>query len=201
MTAKDFFKYCRIAYIAGKREDEEVNERLSGREMYKRYADGRHEGLLDIDENSAQEFADWIDGKHPKRNVGGHPWEIKRGGNTTHINLAVYRPQYREGGFKIELRGAAIGRLVETIRMFLALNAASLPISIDDPEGVRKRILAQDNVGLVPHHHSLHGANQHFEKEQCVYDVLHYKHLGRYKRRILPFIAWEPLPILKPKEL
>jgi hypothetical protein len=41
--------------------------------MYERYADGRHEGLLDIDGDSAQAFADWIDGTHPKRGCGGHP--------------------------------------------------------------------------------------------------------------------------------
>jgi hypothetical protein len=46
--------------------------------MYRLYADGRHEGLLDIDEDAKQEFSDWIDGKHPKRTSGGHPWEIKR---------------------------------------------------------------------------------------------------------------------------
>jgi hypothetical protein len=29
--------------------------------------DGRHEGLLDIAPDSPQEFADWLDGVHPKR--------------------------------------------------------------------------------------------------------------------------------------
>jgi hypothetical protein len=151
MTASDYFQYCRIAYIAGKRKEETVDESSSGRrkeetvdesssgrEMYSRYADGRHEGLLDIDPASEQEFADWIDGKHPKRGGGGHPWEIKRGGNTTHIDLTVSRPfSYRKEGFKVELRGKSIGRMVETMRMFLAIHEAKLPISIADPEGVR----------------------------------------------------------------
>jgi len=56
MTAADYFQYCKIAYIAGKRKEETVDESLSGREMYSRYADGRHEGLLDIDPASEQEF-------------------------------------------------------------------------------------------------------------------------------------------------
>jgi hypothetical protein len=202
MTAKDYFDYCKIAYIAGKRKGEQIDERLTGREMYKRYADGRHEGLLDIDEVSAEEFAAWIDGKHPKRHPGGHPWEIKRGGNTTHIDLSVYRPLYgTSSGYKVELRGESIGRLAETIRMFLAIHDASLPITISHPEGIRKRILAEDNVGIVPCYESLHRANQHFGEDQHVFDTLHYDDLGRYKRRITPFITWEPLPILKPKEL
>ena len=86
--------------------------------------------------------------------------------------------------------------LVETIRMFLAIHEAKLPISIANPEGVRKRLLAQDNIGIVPCYASLHRANQHSGKEQDVFDVMHYDELGRFKRRITPFISWEPLPIL-----
>jgi hypothetical protein len=32
-----------------------------------------------------------------------------------------------------------------------------------------------------------------------VFDVMYFGDLGRYKRRITPFITWEPLPILKPR--
>jgi hypothetical protein len=201
MAAKDFFEYCRIAYIAGKRKEDQLDERLSGRKMYERHADGRHEGLLDIDENSNEEFAAWIDGKHPKKTTGGHPWEIKRGGNTTHIDLGVSRPPYAQKGFRVELRGASIGRLAETIRMFLAIHDAHLPISIADPEAIRRRLLAQDNIGILPTYDTLHRGNQQFREDQHVYDVLHYSDLGRHKRRIAPFIAWEPLPVFKPRDL
>jgi hypothetical protein len=202
MTANNYFQYCRIAYLAGKRNDDAVDPSLSGREMYSRYADGRHEGLLDIDPASEQEFAEWIDGTHPKRGQGGHPWEIKRGGNTTHIDLSVSRPSlYRKEGFKIELRGESMGRMVETMRMFLAIHEAGLPISIANPEGVRKRLLAQDNIGIIPSYDPLHRANQHFGRDEDVFDVMHYDDLGRFKRRITPFITWEPLPIFKPRDL
>ena len=201
MTAAAYFQYCRIAYIAGKRKGELVDESLSGREMYSRYADGRHEGLPDIDPDSEQEFADWLDGTHPKRGVGGHPWEIKRGGNTTHIDLTISRPSlYRQEGFKVELRGESIGRMVETMRMFLAIHEAKLPISIANPEGVRKRLLAQDNIGIIPSYTLLHRANQHFGQDEDVFDVMYYDNLGRFKRRITPFVTWEPLPILKPRD-
>jgi hypothetical protein len=201
MTAADYFQYCRIAYTAGKRKGGAVDESLSGWEMYSRYADGRHEGLLDLDPDSEQEFADWIDGKHPKRGSGGHPWEIKRGGNTTHIDLTVSRPSfYRSKGFKIELRGESISRMVETMHMFLAIHKAKLPISISNPEGIRKRLLALDNIGIIPSYSSLHRASQHFGQEKDVFDVMHYDDLGRFKRRITPFITWDPLPILKPRD-
>lgn len=199
-TASEYFRYCRIAYIVSKRDDEYVNENMSGQEMYARFADGRHEGLLEINTDSAEEFADWIDGKHPKRTIGGHPWEIKRGGNTTHIDLTVSRPPYRKEGFKVELRAEATGRLAETVRMFMAICEAGLPISISHPEAVRKRLLAQDTIGIVPSYASLHRSNQRFSTSDDVFDVMHYDDLGRYKRRITPFITWEPLPILQPKD-
>ena len=190
MTADHFFDYCKIAYIAGQRKDDPIDKSLSGREMYESYADGRDEGLLEITGNSPQEFSDWLDGKHPKKTTGGHPWEIKRGGNTTHIDLYVSRPQYsRKEGFQLILSGPALGRLKETICMFLAIYDAGLPITIVDPEGIRQRLLAQDNIGIIPCYDSLHRANQQFREDQAVFDVLHFDDLGRYKSRIKPFIS------------
>jgi hypothetical protein len=88
----------------------------------------------------------------------------------------------------------------ETIRMFLAIQAAGLPISIANPEGVRMRLLAQDTIGIVPAYPTLHRAHQRAWAAENVFDVLHYADFGRLKRRITPFITWEPLPILRPVE-
>ncbi|MBC8016890.1 MAG: hypothetical protein H7X83_00015 [Verrucomicrobia bacterium] len=84
--------------------------------------------------------------------------------------------------------------------MVLALHKTGLPVSVAHPEAIRKRLLPQDNIKIVPSYASLHRANQHLGTFDDVFDVLHYDDLGRYKRRITPFIAWEPLPILKPKD-
>jgi len=92
-------------------------------------------------------------------------------------------------------------RMVETMRMFLAIHETGLPISIANPEGVRKRLLAQNNIGIIPSYDPLHRANQHFSKDKDVLDVMHYDDLGRLKRRITPFITCEPLPLFKPRDL
>ncbi len=199
MTANDYFDYCKIAYIAAQEKEGYVDKNLSGRQMYECYADGRDNGLLDIAGDSKKEFADWIDGKHPKKTSGGHPWEIKRGGNTTHIDLYVTRPRFRhEENFIVSLNGPSIGRLKETLDMFLALHEAEFPITIANAKGIYKRLLALDNIGIIPCFDSLHRANQRFHEHENVFDVLHYDDLGKYKRRIKPFITWEPMPILKP---
>jgi hypothetical protein len=199
MNAGDFFRYCRIAYLAGRRPDDAVDERLTGRELYRRYADGRHEGLLDIDEDAPEEFAAWIDGTHPKKTVGGHPWEIKRGGNTTHIDLCVLRPRYKKEGYQLMLQAPALTRLAEAVRMVLAIHDEGLPITIEDAGGIRKRLLGQDNIGIIPKYGFLHRSNQQFDKYRDVYDMMYYSDLGRYKRRLTPFITWEPLPLLVPR--
>ena len=203
MTARTYFEYCKIAYIAAKRKEDRVDESLSGLEMYKRYADGRHEGLLDIEIDSEEEFAAWVDHTHPKRSSGGHPWEIKRGGNTTHIDLYVTRPKMYEhfperGGFVVTVSAPAIGRLAEAIRMVLAFYEAGMPINIGDSDGIVRRLLAQDNIGIIPIHSSLHRANQSYPADQDVNDVMHYDDLGKTKRKIKPFITWKPLPMLVP---
>jgi len=70
--------------------------------------------------------------------------------------------------------------------MLHAIHEAGLPIMIYNPEGVRSRLLEQDNIGIIAEHDTLHRGWQRYPKEQNVFDVL-------------PFITWEPLPILKPK--
>lgn len=214
MTANKFFEYCRIAYLAAEEKDDHLNRSLSGRQMYDRYSDGRYGALLDIDPNSTEEFMKWLDGKVPCDKHGGdHPWEIKRGGNTTHIDLYVHR--VREYGWyaneeerkkaecsskvMVGLRGHHIGRIVETIKMFLALNDAGLSIWIDDAESVRNRILALDNIGIIPDSSSLHRGWQEYPRDFKIADVMHFAEFGRMRRFALPYVSWKPLPVLMPK--
>ncbi len=196
MTAEKYFEYCKIAYLA---VEKEVDANLSGKEMYRIYADGRNEGLLDIDPNSAEEFADWIDHKHPKRERGGHPWEIVRGGSYTHIGMRVQRPSYREEGFVVELYGHSSLKLPDTIKMFLAIHNAGFPIYIVEPQNIRKRLLGQDKVGIVPNYETLTRAEQHFDSEDVI-EVMYYGDLRKHKKQLRSVIQWEVLPILKVRD-
>ena len=213
MTANKFFEYCRIAYIASEEKDDHLDKSLSGREMYDRYSDGRYGALLDIDPDSPEQFLAWLDGKVPcDRHGGDHPWEIKRGGNTTHIDLYVHRPEryswYRKDEMsdeklsrtvKVGLRGHHIGRIVETVKMFLAIKKAGLPIWISDAESVRNRILGLDWIGLMPESETLHRGWQDFPGDFHVADVMHFSCFGRNRRYALPFVSWKPLPVILPR--
>jgi len=212
MTANMFFEYCRIAYIASEEKDDHLDKSLSGREMYDKYSDGRYGALLDIDPDSPDEFLAWLDGKVPCDKHGGdHPWEIKRGGNTTHIDLYVHRPShydwYTDGEkkekmsrtVKVGLRGHHIGRIVETVKMFLAIKKAGLPIWMSDAQSVRDRILGLDWIGIIPESDSLHRGWQEFPGDFHVADVMHFSRFGRHRRYVLPFVSWKPLPVILPR--
>ena len=90
-TANDFFKACAIGYKACGYD----TESKSPSELYLKYADGRDEGLTGlgsglnagegIDFDSPEEWDKWYFGNHG----GGHPWEVVRGGNSTHLDLYV----------------------------------------------------------------------------------------------------------------
>lgn len=193
MTANDFFEYCKIAYMAvgkAKKTDKAV-------ELYKRFADGRDEGLLEIDADSEKEFADWMDKTHPKRNMGGHPWEILRGGNTSNIQLRVSRPNsFLNKDFKIEVYPTGISRLAEAIKIFLAIYKAGKSINIPESKTIREQLLLLDNIGIMPDHDSLHRANQTFEAWANVEVVIHLSEIKKHLGKIRPFIVWEPLPVM-----
>ena len=192
MTANDYLEYCKIAYVALDQKDKDT----AAIDLYKRYADGRHDGLLDMDLYSAEEFKKWL----LEKAGGGHPFEIKRGGNSTHIDLYVHFKDFCfENGFSLTVEGRSLSRMAEVVSMTIALFEADAPINIENPENILKRILAQDRIGIVPaYYKSLHRLNQRF-KEDDVFEVMYLSDLGRQKRNLLPFICFEPLPLLRPK--
>jgi hypothetical protein len=198
LTANKFFEYCKVAYLNSNLKLDAEMKALSGKELYKIFADGRHEGLLDIKQNSVSEFKQWMDGKHPKRQTGGHPWEILRGGNTTNITLYVSKKDYgKENTYIVTLKGNAISRLAETLKIYLGLYNAKLPVAIDEPKEIRNRLLGQDNIGIVPEFQSLHRANQTFDRED-VHDAIHLYYFKNYQKQIISLASWEQLPCLMP---
>ena len=171
-TANDFFRACELGYKAlGYNCDS-----LSAAELYHKYADGRDEGLTGtgygLDKGPGIDFDDpaawdqWYFG----RRSGGHPWEIIRGGNSTHVDLFVchdadslgYRfrlgeisqQEYDElmanAGYYFCIRGKH--RPLESVTFYTVLAAAGLPVIIYDAEEILARFDGTDYVGIVPHH-------------------------------------------------
>ncbi len=193
-TLRTYLDYCKVAYLSNfAKTQSHVKKQMSGLEMYKAMADGRHEGLIDISMDSSEELAAW----YRSGRGGGHPWEICRGGNATHIDLGVL---HENGKWFVFLNGNSTGRMVETARMALAFYKRKMPFRWVGFNDVRLKMEGRDNIGIIPERYSLHRANQLFENNDRVFDCLHYDDLGAAKKSARGFITFLPIEPLYPKE-
>ncbi len=143
MTANDFYRFCALGYAANNYDGQE----LTPKEQYYKHADRRDEGLKDIDPDSPEAFADWL----INREQGGHPWEVCRGGNSTHVSLYVLTNTATGGGYRLALAAKSYGRCIEGIKFFLALRHAGLPVIIYGAQFLKERLLGRERVGIVPY--------------------------------------------------
>lgn len=207
MTAGRFFDYCRVAYGANPKSFERYTEpfdtNASGVELYSRYADGRDDGLRKITPDSPAAFHTW----YRSARLGGHPWEIYRGGNSTHIDLAVLKESERGEGstWRVLLSAFSTSRLVETCRIALAFEDAGLPFTLEHRESYLRRLRGTDMVGLVPDEMDLRYGHHHFPKEFGVADSIRFQWFRdeetgkqlRPWREIIAAATWLPIPELR----
>ncbi len=201
MTARKYFDYCRVAYLAnGRKSHPELDLGQSGFALYDRWADHRDGGLKKIDPDSAEDFERWY---NDKERMGCHPWEIYRGGNSTHIDMAVVQDD-SDKKWKVLLSAFSSTRLAETCRIALALHEAKLPFELGDAKSYLLRLTGNDWVGILPRHHGIAYGWHDFPKEWHVADCIHFSWFKddsgksiRPLRTIRGLVTWFPLPILK----
>ena len=173
-TANDFFRACALGYKALGYDCED----RSPSELHRKYADGRDEGLTGacyglnegpgIDFDNPVAWNQWYFGARS----GGHPWEIVRGGNSTHVDLVVrhderdlewmlpagkisqeeYERRKANAGFYFLISGKH--RPLESVTFYTTLSAAGLPVILNDAEEIMARFDGSDYVGIVPRHDS-----------------------------------------------
>lgn len=173
MTANDFFKACAVGYNACGYEGTE----LTPVRQYLMHADGRDEGLTGtghgLNEGPGIDFDDskaWDDWYFDRNRCGGHPWEVCRGGNSTHIDLYVRHDEHRlgylfrsgqiseneynerkeEAGYYFSVRGKSWSRSVEAVNFFVAIREKGYPVVLEDAEGIMARFDGTDLIGIVP---------------------------------------------------
>lgn len=139
MTANDYYYWCSLGYKANNYSGTE----LSPKEQYYLHADGRDDGLGDIDPDDPNAFFEWY---HDNTHCGGHPWEVCRGGNSTNISLY---PRY-DNGWYLCIAGDAWTRTIESIKFYMALLEAQLPVYMYNGSILAKRVLETEKIGIVP---------------------------------------------------
>ncbi len=199
MTANLYFKYCKLAYDAVlDLQDRDRNygslKNATGGEQYKSLADGRYGRLFEIAPDSGTEFRGWYHDPGPS---GDHPWEILRGGNTTHIDLGVrevdsYVDGKIEKRWRVFLKAQSLGRMLESCRIALAIYRAGLPFEWLSQESVKLRLQGDDHIGIMPEHYPLHRGWQSFPGHLKVYDVLHLSDFEGTRAKARRLVQWLP---------
>ena len=183
MTANDFFRFCAMGYAANNYDGCDKTPK----EQYYLHADGRDDGLSKIDADSEEAFDDWLH----NRERGGHPWEICRGGNSTHISLA---PIQDEKGFHLSLNGDAWTRTIETVKFYLALIRADIPVRVGNAHHLAERLAETELIGIVPEGVFPAYCGSYFPDE----DIIDYMNLPfEDTEKFLPFCHWQPIERIK----
>ncbi len=181
LALSDYLRFCSICY----RGAGYGLHNLSPPEQYRSKADGRDEGLLAIDPASPRALAQWMDTRHGS----GHPWEIARGGNFTHISLYL---QKDDDGYRLTLEGSALTRAAETIRMALALAAEGVPFRLADVDLHVRRVQGLDWIGIVPRYYlGAHDYSDLFPGGEPVHDAVDHTLLDEYPA-LREHVIWYP---------
>ncbi len=190
MTAGLFLRVCEIFYDANNYFKEKASE-MSPLEKYLSMADGRDGGLRSIETGSAEAFHEWFTSG---RYAGGHPWEICRGGNSTHISLYVSK---HENKWVFRLAGSSIVRVEETVRMAVALHENDIPFELTDDEEIVRMVTGTDNIGIVPENVTPRYCHSLFPKEDRIIDFMNLGWEKEFVPRIIEKAFWYPLEEIK----
>lgn len=183
MTANQFYDVCSLGY----RENEYECNDLNNKELYYRFADSRDAGLITIDGDSATEFDTWYMNLRLGR-TSGHPWEVCRGGNSTHIDLYVNKT--KENTWNFIVCGKSIGRYIEAIKFYIAIYRKGYPVTINDKEELLARIDETEKIGIVPTGVFPRYCEGYFPEETVIdFMNLPYEH----KDEIIAKTNWHPI--------
>ena len=179
MTVDLFFECCSLGY----RINGYDIEGLSPSEQYKKFADGRDEGLLEIDSSSAEAFENW---ENDKSRFGGHPWEVMRGGNSTHVD---FYPCKDDKGYYFELRGDY--RKKEVAMFYLALHRKGIPVGLENGKLIANAFMGTDRIGIVPNDVFPRYCHSMFPKE----DVIDFINIYDYEMDLIKdYVTWYDIP-------
>ena len=182
MNANDFYRFCAMGYLANNYRG---CDELSPKEQYYLHADGRDEGLKDLNLDDPDAFQDWL---LNSRERGGHPWEICRGGNSTHVSLYVC---HDSKGYYLSVAGSAVSRTIETVKLYLALCRNGLPVYMHDGDILADRLQEKEIVGIVPEDVVPCYCESKFPDQK----IISFYHLPEENRdQIVKKCTWQPLP-------
>jgi hypothetical protein len=170
ITVDDYLHIVATAYNATFKE----LRPLSPLQKYKKRADSRHGGLLDLPSKDPKAFAEWF---HSRRWTGAHPWEIVFG----HPHGIMLSPHFDENHklWSYALWVDSLGWYATAARMAIALGDSRVPLTFHDHQKVLDALKGIDFVDIGPD-----------------LDAVHYDELKEKRQDSLRFIEWDEIPQL-----
>ena len=145
MTVNKYLEISKLGYDANKLEGYETKTPL---EMYKRHADGRDGGLLNLDPDSPKAFDEWFD--IPDKWVienPSHLWEAIAGSSRTRLHLYMHKD---EGGYFLSLAQNEFCCPEEAVRFYIALRKNGIPVYFYDGAQIDKYLSGNGKIGIIP---------------------------------------------------
>lgn len=139
MSAETYLRIASVALVAAFRD---LRER-SPLEIYKRRADGRHGGLLDLARADAEAFRRWFQ-SHTWS--GSHPWEIVFG----HPHGIHLTPTLADGHWRFWLSVSNHGLALAAVKMAIALGNGRIPFILHGKDELVATLSGQDELDVGP---------------------------------------------------
>lgn len=186
MTSGMFFDCCKMGYETNSYS---YDTELKPVDLYRKFADGRDFGLTQLDPDSPEVFEEWFDKREWQF---GHPWEVCRGGNSTHISLYVDK---QANAWRLSLAGKSRGRVAETVRFAIALYKHNIPFKLWDAKEILAMVSGTDYIGIVPEGITPVYCHSYFPKEDCIVDFMNLPTENRDKT--ISAVYWYPVDEIK----
>lgn len=186
MTSGILFDCCKIGYDAN---NYPYDAELKPVDLYCKFADGRDFGLTKLIPDSPQAFEEWFDKREWQF---GHPWEVCRGGNSTHISLYVDK---QANEWKLSLAGKSRGRIAETVRFAIALYSHNIPFKLWNATEILAMVSGADYIGIVPEEVTPVYCHSYFPKEDHIIGFMNLPTENRDK--VVDIAYWYPLNKIK----
>jgi len=156
--------------------------KASAKDWYRNFADGRDDGLTEVDEDSHTDYLEWAAQRGKYCFNGHHPWEIERGASVS-LDMHLYIKKESDNGYCFLLSFHPL-RVPELVKGFVRMRTLGIPVEINDNEKLYKLLKCEDYIGIV---------------EECG-DIIH-RSGDIFDRRHLPYksasfikkIIWEPI--------
>jgi len=116
---------------------------LAPRDKYRRRADTRHGGMLDLPAGDADAFSGWFSSREWS---GAHPWEIV----FAHPHGILLSPTRREDGWRFFLSVDTLGLYVTCALMAITLGENDTPFELFGAEKIVAALEGNDLVEVGP---------------------------------------------------